>query len=253
MKEEGVQVVLINPNIASVQTNVDGQGQASPDKVYLLPVTLEYVEQVIDRERPEGIILSMGGQTGLNCGIELEKAGILEKYGVRVLGTSVASIEATEDRGIFSDKLNEIDERIAPSFACNNMEDALAASKEIGFPCMVRCAFALGGLGSALIDDETKFEAHCVEAFASSNQVLVEKSMKGWKEVEYEVVRDKFNNCITVCNMENFDPLGVHTGDSIVIAPSQTLSNEDYYMLRTAAIKIIRHLGVVGECNIQYA
>ena len=253
MKEEGVQVVLINPNIASVQTNVDGQGQASPDKVYLLPVTLEYVEQVIDRERPEGIILSMGGQTGLNCGIELEKAGILEKYGVRVLGTSVASIEATEDRGIFSEKLNEIDERIAPSFACDTLDEAMEASKTIGFPCMVRCAFALGGLGSALIDDAEKFEAHCREAFASTPQVLVEKSLKGWKEVEYEVVRDAADNCITVCNMENFDPLGVHTGDSIVVAPSQTLTDEEYHMLRTTAIKVVRHLGIVGECNIQYA
>jgi carbamoyl-phosphate synthase large subunit len=219
----------------------------------LLPVTLEYVEEVIARERPEGIILSMGGQTGLNCGIELDKAGILEKYNVRVLGTSVASIEATEDRGIFSDKLNEIGERIAPSFACNNLQEAMDASKEIGFPCMVRCAFALGGLGSALIDDEDKFEAHCVEAFASSPQVLVEKSLKGWKEVEYEVVRDAADNCITVCNMENFDPLGVHTGDSIVIAPSQTLTDAEYHMLRTTAIKVVRHLGIIGECNIQYA
>ena len=245
--------MLINPNIASVQTNVDGQGQASPDKVYLLPVTLEYVEQVIDRERPEGIILSMGGQTGLNWGIELEKAGILEKYGVRVLGTSVASIEATEDRGIFSEKLNEIDERIAPSFACDTLDEAMEASKTIGFPCMVRCAFALGGLGSALIDDADKFETHCREAFASTPQVLVEKSLKGWKEVEYEVVRDAADNCITVCNMENFDPLGVHTGDSIVVAPSQTLTDEEYHMLRTTAIKVVRHLGIVGECNIQYA
>merc|ERR1719440_783796 len=253
MKEEGVQVVLINPNIASVQTNVDGQGQASPDKVYLLPVTLEYVEQVIDRERPEGIILSMGGQTGLNCGIELEKAGILEKYDVRVLGRSVASIEATEDRGIFSDKLNEINERIAPSFAVDTVADALAAADEIGFPCMVRCAFALGGLGSALIDDAAKFEDHCREAFASTPQVLVEQSLKGWKEVEYEVVRDAADNCNTVCNMENFDPLGVHTGDSIVIAPSQTLTDEEYHMLRTTAIKVVRHLGIIGECNIQYA
>merc|ERR1719171_785005 len=257
LKEEGLEVILINPNIASVQTNTDELAAAddtSPaDRVYLLPVTAPYVEQVIAREKPEGIILSMGGQTGLNCGVELEKSGILEKYGVRVLGTSVASIEATEDRGIFSDKLNEIDERIAPSFACNNLDEAMAASKEIGFPCMVRCAFALGGLGSALIDDKEKFEAHCIEAFASTPQVLVEKSLKGWKEVEYEVVRDAADNCITVCNMENFDPLGVHTGDSIVIAPSQTLTDEEYHMLRTTAINVVRHLGIIGECNIQYA
>jgi len=253
LKEEGLEVVLINPNIASVQTNVDGQGQSPADRVYLLPVTPEYVEEIIAREKPEGIILSMGGQTGLNCGVELEKRGILEKYGVRVLGTSVASIEATEDRGIFSDKLNEIGERIAPSFACDTLEEAMDASKKIGFPCMVRCAFALGGLGSALIDDKDKFEAHCREAFASSPQVLVEKSLKGWKEVEYEVVRDIANNCITVCNMENFDPLGVHTGDSIVIAPSQTLTDAEYHMLRTTAINVVRHLGIVGECNIQYA
>jgi len=253
LKEEGLEVILINPNIASVQTNVDGQGQSPADRVYLLPVTPEYVEEIIKREQPEGIILSMGGQTGLNCGVELEKRGILEKYNVRVLGTSVASIEATEDRGIFSDKLNEIDERIAPSFACDTLQEALDASEQIGFPCMVRCAFALGGLGSALIDDKAKFEAHCVEAFASSPQVLVEKSLKGWKEVEYEVVRDAADNCITVCNMENFDPLGVHTGDSIVIAPSQTLSDDEYHMLRTTAIKVVRHLGIVGECNIQYA
>jgi carbamoyl-phosphate synthase (ammonia) len=253
LKEEGLSVVLINPNIASVQTNVDGQGQTAPDKVYLLPVTPEYVEQVIEREKPEGIILSMGGQTGLNCGIELEKRGILEKYGVRVLGTSVASIEATEDRGIFSDKLNEIDERIAPSFAVNTVEDALAAAEKIGYPCMTRSAFALGGLGSGIMPDKAALEALAREALASSPQILIEKSLKGWKEVEYEVVRDAADNCITVCNMENFDPLGVHTGDSIVIAPSQTLSDEEYHMLRTTAIKVVRHLGIVGECNIQYA
>ena len=216
-------------------------------------MTPQYVEEIIARERPDGIILSMGGQTGLNCGIELEKRGVLAKYGVKVLGTSVESIEATEDRGIFSDKLNEINERIAPSFACNTLEEALAASDKIGFPCMVRCAFALGGLGSALINDRAKFEDHCREAFASTPQVLVEKSLKGWKEVEYEVVRDSADNCITVCNMENFDPLGVHTGDSIVVAPSQTLTDEEYHMLRTTAIKVVRHLGIVGECNIQYA
>ena len=252
LKEEGLKVVLINPNIASVQTNVD-EALSSPDQVYLLPVTPEYVEQVIQKEKPEGIILSMGGQTGLNCGIELEKRGILAKYNVRVLGTSVASIEATEDRGIFSDKLNEINERIAPSFAVDTVEDALAAADKIGYPCMTRSAFALGGLGSGIMPDRKSLEAMAKEALASSPQILIEKSLKGWKEVEYEVVRDAADNCITVCNMENFDPLGVHTGDSIVIAPSQTLSDEEYHMLRTTAIKVVRHLGIVGECNIQYA
>ena len=216
-------------------------------------MTPEYVEEVIAREKPEGIILSMGGQTGLNCGLELEKRGILSKYGVRVLGTSTAAIEATEDRGIFSDKLNEINERIAPSYAVNTVEDALEAAEKIGYPCMTRSAFALGGLGSGIMPNKAALEAMAREALASSPQILIEKSLKGWKEVEYEVVRDAADNCITVCNMENFDPLGVHTGDSIVIAPSQTLSDEEYHMLRTTAIKVVRHLGIVGECNIQYA
>jgi len=253
LKEEGVQVVLINPNIASVQTNVDGQGQQPADRVYLMPVTPEFVEEVIEREKPEGIILSMGGQTGLNCGIELEKRGILEKYGVRVLGTQVSAIEATEDRGIFSDKLNEIDERIAPSFAVNTVEAALEAAEKIGYPCMIRAAFALGGLGSGLMPNKEMLAEMARTALASSPQLLVEKSLKGWKEVEYEVVRDAADNCITVCNMENFDALGVHTGDSIVVAPSQTLTDDEYHMLRTTAIKVVRHLGIVGECNIQYA
>uniref|UniRef100_A0A7S2GJZ2 Carbamoyl phosphate synthase arginine-specific large chain n=1 Tax=Haptolina brevifila TaxID=156173 RepID=A0A7S2GJZ2_9EUKA len=255
LKEEGLEVVLINPNIASVQTNaeVTNGGVTAADAVYLLPVTPDYVEQVIQRERPEGIILSMGGQTGLNCGIELEKRGILEKYGVRVLGTTVAAIEATEDRGIFSDKLNEIEERIAPSFAVDTVEDALAAADKIGYPCMTRSAFALGGLGSGIMPDREALREMASVALASSPQILIEKSLKGWKEVEYEVVRDAADNCITVCNMENFDPLGVHTGDSIVIAPSQTLTDEEYHMLRTTAIKVVRHLGIVGECNIQYA
>jgi len=253
LKEEGVQVVLINPNIASVQTNVDGQGQQPADRVYLMPVTPEFVEEVIERERPEGVILSMGGQTGLNCGIELEKRGILEKYGVRVLGTQVAAIEATEDRGIFSEKLQEIGERIAPSFAVTTVEAALEAAGKIGYPCMIRAAFALGGLGSGLVPNAEKLTDMARTALASSPQLLVEKSLKGWKEVEYEVVRDAADNCITVCNMENFDPLGVHTGDSIVVAPSQTLTDDEYHMLRTTAIKVVRHLGIVGECNIQYA
>ena len=253
LKEEGLEVILINPNIASVQTNVDGQGQSPADKVYLLPVTPEFVEEVIKRDRPEGIILSMGGQTGLNCGVKLEKLGILEKYAVRVLGTSIDSIEATEDRGIFSEKLNEIGERIAPSYAVETVEDAIIAARAIGYPCMIRAAFALGGLGSGLMDSEEQLAEAARTALASSPQLLVEKSLKGWKEVEYEVVRDAADNCITVCNMENFDPLGVHTGDSIVVAPSQTLTDEEYHMLRTTAIKVVRHLGIVGECNIQYA
>ena len=253
LKEEGIEVILINPNIASVQTNVDAQGQSAADRVYLLPVNLQYVEEVLAREMPEGIILSMGGQTGLNTGIDLEDAGILAKYDVRVLGTPVDVIKATEDRGIFNEKLNEIDEKIAPSFACNTVEEALAAGEKIGFPCMIRCAFALGGLGSGIMESRQELKEKTEVALSSSPQVLVEKSLKGWKEVEYEVVRDAADNCITVCNMENLDPLGVHTGDSVVIAPSQTLTDEEYHMLRTTAIKVVRHLGIVGECNIQYA
>ncbi|KAG8459868.1 hypothetical protein KFE25_014431 [Diacronema lutheri] len=263
LKEEGLEVVLINPNIASVQTNslemdvrpadVDGGTFGGADRTYLLPVTLEYVEAVIERERPDSIILSMGGQTGLNCGIELDAKGVLAKYGVQVLGTPVDVIIATEDRGIFSDKLNEIGEKIAPSFAVNTVEGALAAARQIGYPCMLRAAFALGGLGSGIMRDEPMLRAQASVALSGSPQILVEKSLKGWKEVEYEVVRDAANNCITVCNMENFDPLGVHTGDSIVVAPSQTLSDKEYHMLRTTAIKVVRHLGIVGECNIQYA
>merc|ERR1719327_2641874 len=253
LKEEGIEVVLINPNIASVQTNVNAQGQSAADRVYLLPVNLQYVEEVIAREMPDGIILSMGGQTGLNTGVELEDAGILAKYDVRVLGTPVDVIKATEDRGIFNEKLNEIDERIAPSFACTSVEEALAAADKIGYPCMIRCAFALGGLGSGIMGSVEELREKCDVALASTPQVLIEKSLKGWKEVEYEVVRDAANNCLTVCNMENFDPLGIHTGDSIVIAPSQTLNNAEYYRLRECALNVVRHLGVVGECNIQYA
>jgi len=253
LKEEGIEVILINPNIASVQTNVNAQGQSAADRVYLLPVNLQYVEEVIAREMPEGIILSMGGQTGLNTGIELEDAGILAKYDVRVLGTPVDVIKATEDRGIFNEKLNEIDEKIAPSFACTTVDEALAAAEKIGYPCMIRCAFALGGLGSGIMESKQELKEKAEIALSSSPQLLVEKSLKGWKEIEYEVVRDAADNCITVCNMENFDPLGVHTGDSIVIAPSQTLTDDEYHMLRTTAIKVVRHLGIVGECNIQYA
>uniref|UniRef100_A0A673B1I6 carbamoyl-phosphate synthase (ammonia) n=1 Tax=Sphaeramia orbicularis TaxID=375764 RepID=A0A673B1I6_9TELE len=248
MKEENLKTVLMNPNIASVQTNEVGTKQA--DSVYFLPVTPQFVTEVIKAERPDGILLSMGGQTALNCGVELFQSGVLEKYGVKVLGTPVESIMATEDRQLFADKLMEINEKIAPSIA---VSDALDAAEKIGYPVMLRSAYALGGLGSGLCANKEKLEETAHKALAMSSQILVEKSLLGWKEVEYEVVRDVADNCVTVCNMENFDPLGIHTGDSIVVAPSQTLSNEEYHMLRETAIKVVRHLGIVGECNIQYA
>lgn len=251
LKEENLKTVLMNPNIASVQTNEVGTKQA--DTVYFLPVTPQFVTEVIKAERPDGILLSMGGQTALNCGVELFKSGVLQQYGVKVLGTPVESIMATEDRQLFADKLREINEKIAPSAAVESVADALKAAEQIGYPVMLRAAYALGGLGSGLCNDRHKLEETARKAFAMSSQVLVEKSLMGWKEVEYEVVRDIADNCVTVCNMENFDPLGIHTGDSIVVAPSQTLSNEEYHMLRETAIKVVRHLGVVGECNIQYA
>ncbi|XP_026127242.1 carbamoyl-phosphate synthase [ammonia], mitochondrial [Carassius auratus] len=251
MKEENLQTVLINPNIASVQTNEVGTKQA--DSVYFLPITPEFVTEVIKIERPDGILLSMGGQTALNCGVELFQSGVLQKYGVQVLGTPVESIMATEDRQLFSDKLMAINEKIAPSIAVKTVADALKAADEIGYPVMLRSAYALGGLGSGLCANKEKLEDTARKALAMSSQILVEKSLLGWKEVEYEVVRDVADNCVTVCNMENFDPLGIHTGDSIVVAPSQTLSNEEYHMLRETAIKVVRHLGIVGECNIQYA
>lgn len=251
MKEENLKTVLMNPNIASVQTNEVGSKQAN--SVYFLPVTPEFVTEVIKAERPDGILLSMGGQTALNCGVELFNRGVLEKYGVKVLGTSVESIMATEDRQIFAEKLKEINEKIAPSVAVDSVSDALKAAEKIGYPVMLRSAYALGGLGSGLCANKEKLEETASKALAITNQILVEKSLLGWKEVEYEVVRDVANNCVTVCNMENFDPLGIHTGDSIVVAPSQTLSNEEYHMLRETAIKVVRHLGIVGECNIQYA
>ncbi|XP_058643579.1 carbamoyl-phosphate synthase [ammonia], mitochondrial isoform X2 [Onychostoma macrolepis] len=251
MKEENLQTVLINPNIASVQTNEVGTKQA--DSVYFLPITPEFVTEVIKVERPDGILLSMGGQTALNCGVELFQSGVLQKYRVHVLGTPVESIMATEDRQLFSDKLMEINEKIAPSIAVKTVADALKAADEIGYPVMLRSAYALGGLGSGLCANKEKLEDTAHKALAMSSQILVEKSLLGWKEVEYEVVRDVADNCVTVCNMENFDPLGIHTGDSIVVAPSQTLSNEEYHMLRETAIKVVRHLGIVGECNIQYA
>ncbi|RXM30006.1 Carbamoyl-phosphate synthase [ammonia], mitochondrial [Acipenser ruthenus] len=251
LKEENLNTILMNPNIASVQTNEVGIKQA--DSVYFLPVTPEFVTEVIKTEKPDGILLSMGGQTALNCGVALFQSGVLKKYGVKVLGTPVESIMATEDRQLFSDKLMEIDEKIAPSFAVNSVADALQAADQIGYPVMLRSAYALGGLGSGLCATKDKLLETAKKALAMSTQILVEKSLLGWKEVEYEVVRDIADNCVTVCNMENFDPLGIHTGDSIVVAPSQTLSNEEYHMLRETAIKVVRHLGIVGECNIQYA
>lgn len=248
MKEEGITTVLINPNIATVQTSSD-----VADKIYFLPVTPFFVEKVIERERPDGILLAFGGQTALNCGVELWKSGVLERYDVKVLGTPVRAIMDTEDRELFVRRLDEIDVRTIKSEAVSTVDDAKKAATRLGYPVIVRAAYALGGLGSGFCDDESHLVALIEKALAFSPQVLVEKSLKGWKEVEYEVVRDRFDNCITVCNMENFDPLGIHTGESIVVAPSQTLSNEDYHYLRKLAIKIIRHLGIVGECNVQYA
>ncbi|XP_043962343.1 CAD protein [Gambusia affinis] len=248
LKEENVQTVLINPNIATVQTS---KGLA--DKVYFLPITPDYVTQVIKNERPDGVLLTFGGQTALNCGVELTKMGVLEKYKVRVLGTPVASIEMTEDRKIFVEKMEEINEHVAPSEAALSVEQAIAAAERLGFPVLVRSAFALGGLGSGFANNREELISLVMSAFAHTSQVLVDKSLKGWKEIEYEVVRDAYDNCITVCNMENIDPLGIHTGESIVVAPSQTLNDHEYNMLRNTAIKVIRHLGIVGECNIQYA
>ena len=248
IKEEGIQTVLINPNIATVQTS---EGVA--DTVYFLPVTPFFVEKVIAKERPEGILLAFGGQTALNCGVALYQSGVLEKYNVRVLGTPVQAIMDTEDRELFVHKLDEIDVKTIKSEAVANAVDARRAAATLGYPVIVRAAYALGGLGSGFCDNEEELDVLVEKAFSFSPQVLVEKSLKGWKEVEYEVVRDRFDNCITVCNMENFDPLGIHTGESIVIAPSQTLSNTDYHKLRETAIRIIRHIGIVGECNVQYA
>ncbi|NWR61681.1 CPSM synthase, partial [Bucorvus abyssinicus] len=251
MKEENVKIVLMNPNIASVQTNETGIKQA--DAVYFLPITPQFVREVIEAEHPDGIILGMGGQTALNCGVELFKQGVLQEYGVKVLGTSVESIMATEDRKLFSDKLTELNEKIAPSFAVESIEDALKAAEKISYPVMIRSAYALGGLGSGICPDKESLLDLGTKAFAMTNQILVEKSVVGWKEIEYEVVRDAADNCIAVCNMENIDAMGVHTGDSVVVAPSQTLTNEEFQMLRDRAIKVVRHLGIVGECNIQFA
>lgn len=248
LKEEGIHSVLINPNIATVQTS---QGVA--DTVYFQPVQPDFVERIIEKERPDGILLSFGGQTALNCGVELYQRGVLEKYGVKVLGTPVQAIIDTEDRDLFVKRLDEIGVKTIKSQACSTVEEVRAAASELGFPVILRAAYALGGLGSGFCDNAEELEAQAEEAFSFSPQVLVEKSLRGWKEIEYEVVRDRYDNCITVCNMENFDPLGIHTGESIVVAPSQTLSNAEYHKLRALAIKIIRHIGIVGECNVQYA
>ena len=248
LREEGVRTVLINPNIATVQTS---EGVA--DQIYFLPVQPYFVERVIEKERPDGILLSFGGQTALNCGVELYKSGVLEKYNVKVLGTPVQAIMDTEDRELFVEKLDEINVKTIKSEACENIEQTRKAAADLGYPVIIRAAYALGGLGSGFADNEEELNKLAEKAFSFSPQVLVEKSLKGWKEIEYEVVRDRYDNCITVCNMENFDPLGIHTGESIVIAPSQTLTNSEYHKLRALAIKIIRHIGIVGECNVQYA
>jgi len=253
LKEEGKEVVLMNPNIASVQTNMDSKSEFKADHIFFLPVTPEFVEEVIKKEKPDGIVVSMGGQTALNCAVELYEAGIFDKYNVEVLGTPIDVVINTEDRQLFSDRLHEIDEKIASSHTADTVEEAIVAAKDIGYPLMIRSAFALGGLGSGMCYDEEHLRDMASMALSTSPQILVEKSMKGWKEIEYEVVRDAYDNCVTVCNMENFDPLGIHTGDSIVMAPSQTLSDEEYHMLRNTAIRVVRHLGIIGECNIQYA
>ena len=248
LKEEGIKTVLINPNIATVQTSKD-----VADKVYFQPVTPDFVERIIEKERPDGILLSFGGQTALNCGVELYQRGVFERYGVRVLGTPIQAIIDTEDREKFVKRLSEIGVKTIKSEACEDVESVRRAARELGFPVILRAAYALGGLGSGFCDNEEELMTQAEEAFSFSSQVLVEKSLRGWKEIEYEVERDRFDNCITVCNMENFDPLGIHTGESIVVAPSQTLSNAEYHKLRALAIKIIRHIGIVGECNVQYA
>lgn len=248
LREEGISTVLINPNIATVQTS---EGVA--DQIYYLPVQPYFVERVIEKEKPDGILLSFGGQTALNCGVELERSGILKKHNVRVLGTPVGAIMNTEDRELFVERLDEIEVKTIKSEACENINQARHAATILGYPVIVRAAYALGGLGSGFADNEQELNKLCEKAFSFSPQVLVEKSLKGWKEIEYEVVRDRYDNCITVCNMENFDPLGIHTGESIVVAPSQTLTNTEYHKLRALSIKIVRHIGIVGECNVQYA
>ena len=248
LKEEGIETVLINPNIATVQTS-----DQVADRIYFLPVTPYFVEKVIRKEQPQGILLAFGGQTALNCGVELYKSGVLRDNDVKVLGTPVQAIIDTEDRELFVEKLDQINVKTIKSHAAQTLDEAKAAAAALGYPVIIRAAYALGGLGSGFCDNEAELEETCEKAFSFSPQVLVEKSLKGWKEIEYEVVRDKYDNCITVCNMENFDPLGIHTGESIVVAPSQTLTNAEYHYLRELSIKIVRHIGIVGECNVQYA
>ena len=248
LREENIKTVLINPNIATVQTS-----EGIADIIYFLPVTPYFVEKVIEKEKPDGILLAFGGQTALNCGIALFRAGILEKHNIRVLGTPVQAIMDTEDRDLFIKKLDEIDVKTIQSFAVTNMDDAVKAANELGYPVIIRAAYTLGGQGSGFCNNDAELLKMSEKSFSYAPQILVEKSLKGWKEVEYEVVRDCYDNCITVCNMENLDPLGIHTGESIVVAPSQTLTNSEYHSLRQLAIKIIRHIGIVGECNIQYA
>uniref|UniRef100_UPI00345E74BC carbamoyl-phosphate synthase large subunit n=1 Tax=Lentimicrobium sp. TaxID=2034841 RepID=UPI00345E74BC len=248
LREEGIHTVLINPNIATVQTS---QGVA--DTVYFLPVTPLFVGKIIEKERPDGILLAFGGQTALNCGVELFRQGTLERYGVRVLGTPVEAIIETEDRRLFADKLHAIGVDTPRSIAVTTADEARAAAGELGFPIIVRAAFTLGGQGSGFCSNMDELERLAGNAFSYSDQILIEESLKGWKEIEYEVVRDKYDNCITVCNMENFDPLGIHTGESIVVAPSQTLSNAEYHKLRSISIQIVRSVGIVGECNVQFA
>lgn len=241
-------MVLINPNIATVQT-----GKNLADEIYFLPIRAEYIQYVIEKERPDGVLLTFGGQSALNCGIELFDKGIFKKFNVEILGTPIKTLKTTEDRYLFAKALKDINIPVASSIAVHSVDDAITAANSVGYPVIVRAAFALGGLGSGFASNINELKDLAVKSLNLSSQILVEKSMKGWKEIEYEVVRDSSNNCITVCNMENFDPLGTHTGDSIVIAPSQTLSDQEYHMLRSAAIKIVSHLGVVGECNVQYA
>ena len=248
LKEEGRKTVLINPNIATVQTSED-----IANTTYFLPITADFVQKVIEKERPDAIMLAFGGQTALNCGVELYRNGVLEKYGVQVLGTPVQAIINTEDRELFASMMRDIGVKTPRSIAANNMEEAMAAVKEIGYPIIVRAAYALGGLGSGFCTNDKELEELASSAFTYSPQILIEESLKGWKEIEYEVVRDRYDNCITVCNMENLDPLGIHTGESIVVAPSQTLSDHEYHRLRRIAIDIIRHIGIIGECNVQYA
>ncbi|MBF0548601.1 MAG: carbamoyl-phosphate synthase (glutamine-hydrolyzing) large subunit, partial [Candidatus Riflebacteria bacterium] len=248
LKEEGIKTVLINPNIATIQTS-----EGISDKIYFLPVNPYFVEKIIEKEKADGLLLAFGGQTALNCGIALHKKKVLEKHKIRVLGTPIQAIIDTEDRELFVQKLDQISVKSARSVAVNNLDDANAAAKSLGYPLIVRAAYTLGGLGSGFCNDEKELQSLASKAFSYSDQILLEESLKGWKEVEYEIVRDKYNNCIAVCNMENFDPLGIHTGESIVVAPSQTLSNVEYHKLREIAIKIARHVGIIGECNVQYA